>query len=127
MTIGGLKVKAYDPLLISIHPMQHSSKHWQEPERFNPDRFDPKHPDSLTPAGEKRPVFCWLPFNGGKRVCFGKTFAETSLRMITTMMSQRFNFELVDSGKYDKDNLPMLILGQSHFPKVPVKLTKFQD
>ena len=124
-TIGTLKVKAYDPILISIHPLHHSSKHWQEPSKFNPDRFDQSHPDSKTPDGKKRPQMSWLPFNGGKRICFGKTFAEAALKMIISMMAQRFNFEFVETGKYDKDNLPMLMLGQTHYPKIPVKLSKY--
>jgi cytochrome P450 len=66
-----------------------------------------------------------MPFNGGKRVCFGKTFAENVLRMIATMLAQSFDFELVNSDKYDANNLPMLMGGQSHFPKNPLKLTKY--
>lgn len=124
-TIGKLKVKAYDPITISIQPMHQSSKLWKEPWRFNPDRFDLSHPDALTPEGKKRPLCSWLPFNGGKRVCFGKTFAEAVLRMLTTQMSQRFNFEFTGeaAGKFDENNLPPLILSQSHHPKLPVRVT----
>jgi cytochrome P450 len=106
--IGGLHVKAYDPILINIYPMHYNSRYWQDPKRFNPDRFDPEHPDSLTPDGKKRPQTCWLPFNGGKRICFGKTFAEMVLKVITSMLSQRFNFELVEAGKYDERSFPLL-------------------
>lgn len=123
--IGKLKVKAYDPITVAIAPMHLSSKLWKEPQRFNPDRFDMSHPDSLTPEGKKRPQASWLPFNGGKRVCFGKTFAESVLRMITTMMSQKFDFEFTETGKYDENNLPQIMLSQSHHPKLPVKLMKY--
>ena len=92
VTVGGVLIKAYDPMLINILPMHYNSAYWQDPHRFNPDRFDPAHPDSLNPDGKKRPQACWLPFNGGKRICFGKTFAEISLKMTLTILSQRFNF-----------------------------------
>ena len=85
--VGGILIKAYDPLLINTYSMHHSSKYWQDPRRFNPDRFDHSHPDSLTPDGKKRPQACWLPFNGGKRICFGNTFALMSLKVLTSMLS----------------------------------------
>ena len=105
--------------------MHYSSTYWQEPQRFKPDRFDPNHPDSLTPDGKKRPVACWLPFNGGKRICLGKTFAEMSLKMVLTILSQRFNFETVEVGKYGDTKFPILGLGVSHVPKIPLKFTKY--
>lgn len=102
-----------------------SSVHWQNPEKFNPDRFDPLKPDSKTPDGKKRHQSCWLPFGGGKRVCFGKTFAENVLRMTASIMSQSFNFELVNKELYDADHLPLQLIGQSHQPKNPLILTKY--
>ena len=45
--------------------------------------------------------------------------------MISSMMSQRFNFEFVEGDKYDVYNLPMVMMGQSHYPKTPMKLTKY--
>ena len=105
--------------------MHYSSKYWQEPHKFNPNRFDPNHPDSKTPDGKKRPQMVWLPFNGGKRICFGKTFADLMLRLTSTIISQKFNLEFVEEGKYGPDNLPLNTLGMSHNPKIPFKLTKY--
>ena len=66
-----------------------------------------------------------MPFSGGKRICFGKTFAEAILRQITVILSQYFDFELVNGEKYGPDDLPILLLGQSHFPKNPLRLKKY--
>ena len=55
VTIGGLHVKAYDPIMINHSSLQRSAVYWQEPEKFNPNRFDESHPDSKTPEGTKRP------------------------------------------------------------------------
>jgi cytochrome P450 len=104
--VGNLHIKAYDPFMINHSQLHLSALYWKEPERFNPNRFDDSHPDSRCPDGSKRPQFCWMPFNGGKRVCFGKTFVEAVLRMVGTMFSQTFDFELVNSDKYDANNLP---------------------
>ena len=122
--IGDFEVKAFDPMIINIFHMHFNSKYWQDPKKFNPNRFDPAHPDALTPDGKKRPQACWLPFNGGRRICFGKTFAELVLKMINTMLAQSFDFEFSEKGKYDENNLPFFIIGASHYPKVPMKLTK---
>jgi len=66
---------------------------------------------SRTPSGEKRPAFAWLPFNGGKRICFGKTFAEFVLKITVSMMTQRFDMDFVDGSKYGRDNLPQNQVG----------------
>ena len=72
----------------------------------------------------------YLPFSGGKRVCFGKTFAEMALKVICSMMAHKFNFSFADSDdycKFSKGRLPMIMIGQSHYPKLPVKLSKRND
>jgi cytochrome P450 len=76
----------------------------------------------LTPSGEKRIPTSWAPFAGGKRVCFGKTFAEENLKFVVTYLSQHFNFELVNK-KYETE-LPMAHFGQSRVNKIEVILTK---
>ena len=47
-----------------------------------PERFDKESPLYLTPDGKKRHAFAYAPFNGGRRVCFGKTFAEANLKFL---------------------------------------------
>ena len=70
-----------------------------------PERFDHSDPLSLTPDGKKRTNYAWVPFHGGNRVCFGKTLAESNLKILVTYMTQKFNFEFEDS-KYN-DQIPM--------------------
>merc|ERR1719336_2356694 len=106
MKVGNLHIRAGDTINIEIFGLHMHSKYWQRPKEFLPDRFDPSHPLSKTPSGEKRNVFSWLPFNGGKRICFGKTFAEFVIKIILTMVTQRFDLKFVDSKKYHAKNLP---------------------
>ena len=46
----------------------------------------------------------YVPWSAGKRVCFGKTFAEMNLKIMLTYFTQYFDFEFVDqkwmTGKY---------------------------
>ena len=80
---------------------------WQKPHEFHPERFNPEHLLSLTPSGNKRQTTSWLPFNGGKRICFGKTFAEANLKVVATYLSQYFDMEFVEKDKYpDTHTLP---------------------
>ena len=122
--VGGVMIKAYTPILINILGLHLDRSVWQRATEHLPDRFDPSHPLSKTLSGEKRSNFSWLPFNGGKRICFGKTFAELAIKMTMTMLSQSFDFSFVEDGKYANDRLPSIIVGQSHFPPIPMYLTK---
>ena len=117
-------MKAETALYINIHGLHRNGKQWQRPDEFLPDRFDPSHQLSRTPSGEKRSSFSWLPFNGGKRICFGKTFAEFVMKIIITMVTQQFDLRFVDSEKYHSKNLPMKHVGQTHYPELKVEMTK---
>ena len=67
----------------------------------------------------------FLPFNGGKRICFGKTFVEVTLKVMSAMIAQEFDLEFVEKEKYaGSSSLPMIMMAQSHYPQLLVKLTK---
>ena len=81
---------------MDLYGLHYNSKEWQRPQEFLPERFDHTHPLYLTPSGQKRHPNSWNPFSGGRRVCFGKTFAEMGLKMMLIIMCDTFNFEFVD-------------------------------
>jgi len=35
----------------------------------------------------------YIPWNGGRRVCFGKRFAEANMVIVATYLSQYFDME----------------------------------
>lgn len=122
--IGKYQVRAGDVLQINISGLHKNPAEWQRPKEFIPERFDSSSPLSLTPAGTKRKTMSFCPFYGGKRVCFGKTFAEANLKIMATYLSQYFEMEFVEKDKYpDTHNLPMAQIGQSENPPIPVKLS----
>ena len=82
--------------------------------------------ERLTPSGKKRHPMAFLAWHGGKRICFGKTFAELTLKFIAAMMADKFDFkfEAASANRYSKTHLPELMFGQSHYPKLRVQLTE---
>ena len=88
-----------------------------------PERFDSNSPLYLTPEGKKRHPMSWIPFHGGPRVCFGKTLAEGNLKIMTTYMTQKFNFKFEDP-RYETE-IPVAQIDQSHTVPIWLKLTAY--
>jgi len=61
---------------------------WDNPERFDPDRFTAERSDG-------RPKYAYFPFAGGARQCIGNTFALQEMQIIVAMVMQRFRLKLV--------------------------------
>jgi cytochrome P450 len=73
---NGLKIRAYETIIIDNYRLHNNADEWQQPSLFRPERFDPTSDLSKTPCGKKRNPFSFAPFLGGKRVCLGKSFVE---------------------------------------------------
>ena len=115
-------VSTGDTIEINFVGLHFNQNEWQRPYEFLPERFDPAHELSLTPGGKKRSAYSFLPFSAGKRVCFGKTFAEMNLKIVTVYLSQYFDFEMVDK-QYKANNYPMLNIGMSKTVPIEVKFS----
>jgi cytochrome P450 len=121
----GLKVKKGDFMAINIQSIQNDRNEWFSPEKFIPERFDTNSPYYKRPDGKKRNPFSLTPFFGGKRICLGKTFAETVAKFVVPALLSRFTFDFVDqdyiSGAKEK---PKVNLGMDNDPVVLLKLTR---
>ena len=76
--IGGYPFPRGTIVKISIFIMHRHSEAWQEPEKFDPDRFSP--------------AFC--PFSLGPRTCIGQTFAQIEARVFMARLLQEFELSL---------------------------------
>ncbi|CAG8567261.1 3223_t:CDS:2 [Ambispora gerdemannii] len=65
--------------------------HWQEPEKFIPERFL-KGKDTI----EKN---SFIPFGGGIRFCPGKHVAVAALKMLMVSLFEKYEVELVEPNK----------------------------
>jgi cytochrome P450 len=85
--IAGVKIPKGGMIAISSWVLHRHRSLWDEPERFDPDRFLPER--SLS-----RPRFAYLPFGGGPRVCIGQLMAMTEATLILATLAQRYRLRL---------------------------------
>ena len=118
---GGLDILPDHILIISLIGTHRSPSQWIEPNKFIPERFDPRSPYALTPSGQKRIPQAYIPFLGGKRVCLGKGFAERLAAMVIPSLVMQLNVELLDKRYYTETPLNSFMSGCEN---VEVKFTK---
>jgi cytochrome P450 len=85
--VCGFQVTPGLQVLISPWVLHRHRRLWDNPERFDPSRFNKE-------SSEKRPRFSYLPFGGGPRVCIGATLAMTEATLILAVLAQRFRLRL---------------------------------
>jgi len=101
VNIGGGKsvlIKAGQRIGINFESIHHDSVQWPEPHLYVPERFNLRDKDNKwtqTSEGKPRNPLSFTPFMGGKRVCLGKTFAETNIRFTIPLLYHHFEFSFV--------------------------------
>lgn len=68
-----------------IYPLHRHVKHWDDPNRFDPDRFLPE-------AIEGRDRYAYIPFGGGPHVCIGMRFAMMEAAVILARLVRDCRF-----------------------------------
>jgi cytochrome P450 len=81
--ILGHRIPAGALLLIVPWLLHRKASLWDQPHRFNPDRF------TTEPAR-----FTYIPFGAGPRICIGAAFAMTEAILILAMVAQRYRLRL---------------------------------
>jgi cytochrome P450 len=72
-----------------------------EPEAFIPERFTRERKAAL-PRG------AYLPFGGGSRICIGKRFGQTEVKLVATKLLQRLRFEALPGRTMTIRQMPTL-------------------
>ncbi|CAB5217124.1 unnamed protein product [Rhizophagus irregularis] len=86
-------IPAQTPLFLSVYGIHHSSKNWENPEEFIPERFE----------NEKHDHFAWLGFGGGSRACLGNNFSLIEQRITLCALLRKYEVSLpADSIHKDK-------------------------
>jgi len=85
--ICGVKVRKGQQIAIAPWLLHHHKTLWDEPARFDPDRFLPERS-----AG--RPRLAYMPFGAGPRVCIGQVLAMNEATLILASLAQRYRLKL---------------------------------
>jgi len=72
-----------------------------EPEAFIPERFAPERKAAL-PRG------AYVPFGGGSRICIGKRFGQTEVKLVATMLLQRLRLDVLPGRTMTVRQMPTL-------------------
>jgi cytochrome P450 len=86
--IGGYPIPAGSVVLVSQYAMHRHPDFWENPERFDPDRFLPERSRGRHP-------YAYFPFGGGPRLCIGADLAMLETQLILVTLAQRFQLELL--------------------------------
>ena len=94
-----LRIMKGSQFLINFEAIHHDPVQWPQPEKFVPERFDFNQANNkwtLTTEGKPRNPLSFTPFMGGKRICLGKTFVDTSIRFTVPMLVYFLNFDFTN-------------------------------
>jgi cytochrome P450 len=97
VTMQGVEFTPTTNFVINFDAIHTDPREWQSPEVFEPDRFDSKSSWYLRPDGKQRNTYSFCPFFGGKRICLGKTLAESLIIYTLPLVLYHFDFEFVNS------------------------------
>ncbi|MCA8921629.1 MAG: cytochrome P450 [Planctomycetes bacterium] len=89
--LGGYVLPKGAPLLISQYVVHRDPRWWEEPARFDPDRWLPGR--AAPPRG------AYFPYGDGPRICIGNHFATALLRFAVAGCLRRFELRPSAEGK----------------------------
>ena len=100
-SVGGYTIPARTLILMSPYVMHRDSRYYKDPERFDPDRWNPK-------TGSKPPRFAFFPFGGGPRSCIGQSYALQEAMLILATLAQHWRMRLAPGHRVEL--LPLINL-----------------
>ena len=103
--LDGQPIPAGSLIIISPYVIHRHPGYWENPEHFDPNRFDSGQADALE-------RFAYIPFGGGPRLCIGDRFATLEAQLIIAQVLQRYQLDLV--ARHPVDLAPLVTLRPKH-------------
>jgi cytochrome P450 len=110
--VGGYYVPKNSVITMSSYVTHRHPHFWNEPERFDPQRFTPERK-------AERPRYAYLPFGGGPRICIGNSFAMTEAILLLTSIVQRYRLTLVPGTEVELEPL-ITLRPKGHLMMTPI-------
>lgn len=98
-TIGGYHVPAGADVLICPYTLHRHPDFWDEPDRFDPDRFLPER-------SADRPRYAYVPFGAGPRFCIGNSLGLMEAAFVVALVARDLRLKVVPG--YEVVPEPML-------------------
>lgn len=98
---GGYTIPAGTAIAISPGYTHRMPELWQNPERFEPDRFSEQR------AEDRKHKFAWVPFGGGAHMCIGLHFAYMQTKVFMYQLLLNYRFHLDEGYKADFQIMPI--------------------
>ncbi|KAF4972720.1 hypothetical protein FZEAL_9548 [Fusarium zealandicum] len=99
---GGYRLQKGSVVIPAIHHIHNNDKLWENPARFDPDRWD-------TEQVKNRPAGSYVPFATGPRMCVGFNFALQEVKVFLPKLVYRYKFTLAQDGPVEYDPYFQLI------------------
>jgi len=103
--VGDLAIPRGSMVIVFVYGAHHAQRYWDDPERFDSERFTKAHEKQQTP-------FTYLPFGAGPRGCIGGNYAMLQILMILSVLLRRYDFQLSPGQTIEAQ--PMVILRPKH-------------
>ncbi|SFP28037.1 Cytochrome P450 [Amycolatopsis arida] len=113
--IGGHLLPARTQVFYSIHAIHHDPKVYDDPERFDPDRWKGERAKQV-------PRSAFTPFGAGVRNCIGESFAWTEIQAVLATMLARWTLRPVSNAPVPPVAMGALVPGP--LPMTVVKRTR---
>ncbi|XP_782458.4 cytochrome P450 2U1 [Strongylocentrotus purpuratus] len=102
--VKGYSIPKGTAAIVNIWELMHSTKYWEEPDKFKPSRFMSDDGRSIIKPD------AFIPFGIGSRVCLGEILAKMEVFLTFTCLLQRFIFRLPGDSPANIDAIPGVAL-----------------
>ncbi|MBI3510108.1 MAG: cytochrome P450 [Bacteroidetes bacterium] len=86
--LGDYIIPEKTDIMICPYVMHRHPAYWNEPDKFDPERFSPENSKNRLP-------YSYIPFGGGPRLCIGQNFAMMELLITVAAIIRKFRIKIV--------------------------------
>jgi len=104
ITYNGLTIPKGTLLAVNYHSLHRNEQYWENPEKFDPDRFLPEN-------RKNHHRFAFIPFAAGPRQCLGMEFSLTQQKLFTIRLLQKYRVVAAKTKPFvNYESRPLMII-----------------